>query len=399
MSATIDLPFSIPDELVPDFLGKLYYVSEDLEHFRLSEGRRDQVLFRTRAGREERSPIIADRIREVASKMCAGHRRFEAHVLVSHRFTRFPFQKDPRPLLEDRGELFEYGPGRFGLGPLLVSLLEFFDAELLHLADRFSAERRQFPTLIGADVLDRCRYIRSFPHALTLTSHLREDLEAIQNFTRSARVEDGRLTCDPEHLDGVKCLLSPTICFHYYAWLAGKDLAGPQAVTASGRCYRYESGGLSSLERLWDFTMREIVFVGSQSHVLEQRRRCIEAAADLLDSWGLSYEIRSATDPFFVEGYSTQAAFQAAFELKFEVRADLPSAPGKTLAVGSFNYHQDFFGRSLHIQQHSAENAFTACVGFGMERLVWAFLSQYGLDPRDWPRKVREGVSHAGRGR
>src|SRR5579875_1651549 len=129
MSATIDLPFSIPDELVSDFLGKLYYVSEDLEHFRLSEGRRDQVLFRTRAGREERSPIIADRIREVASKMCAGHRRFEAHVLVS--------------------------------------LLEFFDAELLHLADRFSAERRQFPTLIGADVLDRCRYIRSFPHALT----------------------------------------------------------------------------------------------------------------------------------------------------------------------------------------------------------------------------------------
>jgi hypothetical protein len=83
--------------------------------------------------------------------------------------------------------------------------------------------------------------------------------------------------------------------------------------------------------------------------------------------------------------------------LKFEVRADLPYAPGKTLAVGSFNYHQDFFGRSLHIQQESAENAFTACVGFGMERLVWAFLSQYGLDPRNWPRKVREGVSQARR--
>jgi hypothetical protein len=284
MSATIELPFSIPDELVQDFLGKLYYISEDLEHFRMSEGRRDQVLFRMRAGREERSPIIVDRIREVASKMCEGHRRFEGQVLVSHRFERFPFRNDPRPLLEECGELFEYGPGRFGLGPLLVSLLEFFDAELLRLADCFSAERRQFPTLIGADVLDRCRYIRSFPHALTLISHLREDLEVIQEFARSARIEDGRLTCAPEHLDGVKCLLSPTICFHYYAWLAGKHLASSQTATAVGRCYRYESGGLSSLERLWDFTMREIVFVGSQRHVLEQRRRCIEATADLLDN-------------------------------------------------------------------------------------------------------------------
>jgi hypothetical protein len=393
MTGTIDLPFSIPDELVPDFLGKLYFISEDLEHFRLIEGRRDQVMFRTRTGSEERSSIIADRIREVASKMCAGHRRFEAHVLVSHRLARLAFRNDPRPLLETRGELFEYGPGRFGLGPLLVSLLEFFDKELLRLADGFSAERRQFPALIGADVLDRCRYIRSFPHALTLVSHLREDFEAIQHFARSARIEDGRLSCAPAHLDGVKCLLSPTICFHYYAWLAGKHLEGPQAVTAIGRCYRFESGGLSSLERLWDFTMREIVFVGSQSHVLEQRRRCIEATADLLDSWGLSYEIRSATDPFFVEGYSTQVAYQAAFELKFEIRADLPYAPGKTLAVGSFNYHQDFFGRSLRIEQESAEKAFTACVGFGMERLVWAFLAQYGLDPGDWPRKVRESVS------
>jgi hypothetical protein len=394
---TIDLPFSIPDELVPDFLGKLHYVSEELEHFRLSEGRRDQVMFRTRAGHEGRSSIIADRIREVACKMCSGHRRFETHVLVSHRLESLPYHNDPRPLLEKRGELFEYGPGRFGLGPLLVSLLEFFDRELLCLADGFSAERRQFPALIGADVLDRCRYIRSFPHALTLTSHLREDLEAIQSFARSARIEDGRLTCAPEQLDGVKCVLSPTICFHYYAWLADKHLAGPQTVTATGRCFRYESGGLSSLERLWDFTMREIVFVGSQSQVLEQRGRCIEAAAELLDGWGLSYEIRSATDPFFVDGYSTQVAFQAAFELKFEVRADLPYAPGKTLAVGSFNYHQDFFGRSLHIQQESTESAFTACVGFGMERLVWVFLAQYGLDPGDWPRKVREGVSHVAR--
>jgi hypothetical protein len=38
---------------------------------------------------------------------------------------------------------------------------------------------------------------------------------------------------------------------------------------------------------------------------------------------GLSYEIRSATDPFFIEEYAS-ATFQLAFDLKFEIRADLP---------------------------------------------------------------------------
>jgi hypothetical protein len=136
--------------------------------------------------------------------------------------------------------------------------------------------------------------------------------------------------------------------------------------------------------------MREIVFVGPRDYVLEQRDRCVKAAAALLDEWGLSYEIRSATDPFFIDEYSAQSSFQSAFELKFEVRADLPYAAGKTLAIGSFNYHQDFFGRSLSIKQPEGGSAHTGCVGFGMERLAWAFLSQYGLDLVGWPRTVRE---------
>jgi seryl-tRNA synthetase len=238
--------------------------------------------------------------------------------------------------------------------------------------------------------MQRCHYIQSFPHALTLTAHLREDLEAIMEFARTARIEDGRLACAFQHLAGVKCLLSPTICFHYYAWLQGTTLAMPRSITATGHCFRYESGALSSLERLWDFTMREIIFVGSQDYVLEHRERCVQAAAALLDEWGLSYEIRNATDPFFIDEYSAQSSFQTAFELKFEIRADLPYAAGKTLAVGSFNYHQDFFGRSLAIKQPEGGSAHTGCVGFGMERLALAFLSQYGLDPVRWPRKVRE---------
>lgn len=389
MSHVAALPTAVPAELASDFVGKLHYVSEDLLSF-VVEG--DRVRFATRPGREAAAPAIAARIRAVADKMTAGHRGYQPRVLAANRPARYRYQDDPRAELEAAGDLFEFGPGRFGLGPALVGLEEYFEAGLLRLADRLGAVRHRFPALIGVEALHRCRYIQSFPHALTLASHLREDLDAIQRFAAGVGVTDGVLTHPPESVARPKCVLAPTVCFHYYAWLRDRRLDGPRTITALGHCFRYESGNMAALERLWDFTMREVVFVGPQDYVVAQRDRCIELTRGLLDEWGLGYEIKTATDPFFIEGYAAQVAFQSAFELKFEIRADLPYAPGKSLAVGSFNFHQDFFGRSLSITGPDGDGpASTGCVGFGLERLAWAFLAQHGPDPAGWPAAARAG--------
>jgi seryl-tRNA synthetase len=385
MESFADLQVSIPAELVDDYLGKLHYVSESLQDFELISDERNRVRFTLRPGSELDSSLIASRIAGVAQKMCNTYRPDSEKILCARHGTG-NYQSDPHPLLEAQGDLFNYGQGRYGLGPRLVALTEFFDRELIGLIRKFSAEPHQFPSLIGADVLERCKYLRSFPHALTLVSHLREDLDSIQDFARSSRWENGHLTCNSSDLAPIKCLLSPAVCFHCYAWLQHTDQPSPRAFTAIGKCFRYESGSLSGLERLWDFTMRELIFIGSEDEVLTQRQRAIDEIVPLLDSWGLSYEIRSATDPFFIEEYAT-ASFQLAFDLKFEVRARLPYK-NKTLAVGSFNYHQDYFGRSLHIRRSRDQPVCTGCVGFGMERLTLAFLSQHGLDPHQWPEAV-----------
>src|SRR5436190_1989908 len=251
------------------------------------------------------------------------------------------------------------------------------------------AVRHKFPSMIAAETLQRCRYIQSFPHCLTLTSHLKEDLQGIAQFAKSVSVVDGRLHYPSESVASPTCLLSPTICFHYYAWLSGQSLEAPRTITALGNCFRYESKTMRSLERLWEFSMREIVFVGPQDYVLGQRDRCIALTVEILDELGLSYDIKTATDPFFIDGYSTQAAFQSAFELKYEIRADLPYEEEKSLAIGSFNFHQDFFGRSLDITLSSSERVTTGCVGFGLERVIWAFFAQHGPYPRGWPVEVQ----------
>ena len=205
------------------------------------------------------------------------------------------------------------------------------------------------------------------------------------------RWDGEQLAYDRNGASGVECLLSPSVCFHWYRWLRDVELKEPRAITALGKCFRYESSNLTGLERLWDFTMREIVFVGPAEYVLASRDRLVDLSARFLDELGMAYEISTATDPFFVDSYAVQAAYQQGFELKFELLAPLPYS-GKKLAVGSINYHQDFFGRSFAIQAAGAP-AHTGCLGFGYERLALAFLAQHGLDQKQWPAALDAAIT------
>lgn len=387
-----DLKAAIPPELVPDFLSKLHYVSEALEAFEVVSETGDRVRFRLHPGNEGKAELIAARIAEVAQKMSQAYRPAAAKVLASRQNRAVPFGEDPHPILIARGELFEFGPGRYGVGPYLMRLMGFFDDQLRDMAKKFSAAPHQFPSLIGAEALDRCKYLRAFPHSLTLVTHLREDLESIQAFAQSARWDGVHLACHAASLSAIQCLLAPSVCFHWYAWLRDSRQPEARAITALGKCFRYESGNLQTLERLWDFTMREIIFVGSREYVLAQRQQAVDETVALFDEWGLAYEIKSATDPFFIEEYASQTMFQSAFDLKYEVRASLPYKQD-TLAVGSFNYHQDFFGRTFDISNAVGQALHTSCVGYGLERLALAFLAQYGFDRAGWPEAIRDQLA------
>ncbi|TBR21396.1 hypothetical protein EPO15_10385 [bacterium] len=105
----------------------------------------------------------------------------------------------------------------------------------------------------------------------------------------------------------------------------------------------------------------------------------------------LAYRVETANDPFFL-GEDKQAAFQDAFQLKFEIRAALPFKKA-TLAVGSYNYHQDHFGRALNITAADGAPAHTGCAAFGLERMAYAFLAQKGLDPKRWPGVIRKALA------
>ena len=379
----------IPDYLVGEVQSKLAYVDETIENARVStSGDRIELKLRQPAN-ADRQAELQEKVQRVVISMAKGAFKPKIQILEDHLDRPVPYHKDPMRELSTRGEISQEANGIFSLGPLLTRLIDYFESRFLELADSFGAAPYRFPTLIPAKYLERVNYFHAFPHSLTFATHLREDLDAIDHFAQNAACDEHGLNSPPESFAQVQALLSPAVCYHLYFSLADRPLPGGQiAATAVGNCFRYEAINLVSLERLWNFTMREIIFVGPKDYVLENREQGRQRMERILEEIGLAYRVESANDPFFIGEFRKQAAFQSAFQLKFEIRARLPFRDS-TLAVGSYNYHQDFFGRSLNITLPDGSAAHTGCVAFGLERMAFAFLAQFGLDTENWPASVR----------
>lgn len=399
-SAQLSFPpvLPIPDHLVGEIQSKLAYVDEAIARASIeqsqtpAESQAGQLIMLTlrQSLSLEQQSLLEEKVQHVVESMVKGAIKPRIQVLEDHLDRPVLYQADPMLELSERGEIYQEGQGIFSLGPLLTGLIEYFESHFIALADSFKAVPYRFPTLIPARYLERVNYFSSFPHSLSFVTHLREDLDVIDHFAQHATCDQHGLAVPMESFSKIQNLLSPAVCYHLYFALADKPLPNGKVVaTAVGNCFRYEAINLTSLERLWNFTMREIIFVGPKDFVLENREIGRQRMSKSLEEIGLAYRVESANDPFFIGEFRKQAAFQSAFQLKFEIRARLPFK-NSTLAVGSYNYHQDFFGRSLAISLPDGTPAHTGCVAFGLERIAFAFLAQFGLDPENWPSAVRD---------
>jgi hypothetical protein len=385
---------TIPAFLRGEIQSKLAYVDERILEARVEEG---EIALMVEMPESHNSPELGpaqqaeleEKVQRVVLSMAKGAIQPKFQVLEDHLERPVGDYPDPMPELLRRGEISQESTGIFTLGPLLTRLMDYFESQFIGLAASFQAAPYRFPTLIPARYLERVNYFRAFPHSLTFATHLREDLGVIDAFAQQAACDHQGLQTPPDSFARVQALLSPAVCYHLYFALADRPLPDGQVIaTAVGNCFRYEAINLTSLERMWNFTMREVIFVGPKTFVLQNREIARQRMHKVFERIGLAYRVESANDPFFIGEFRKQAAFQSAFQLKFEIRARLPFKDS-TLAVGSYNYHQDFFGRSLNITLPNGSPAHTGCVAFGLERMAFAFLAQFGLDPSGWPAEVQ----------
>ncbi|MGC0313454.1 hypothetical protein [Kitasatospora acidiphila] len=388
----IPLPAPLPAARTEELAKRIYYVSPAIEDFTLIDeaGQITAVEVRTADTAGTADPAeLARKLGTLVTKDVLSQRLSEAGVVWTSPHPSL-VREGVFAALEDAGEVVEMGEGLYATGELLTSTLAALDRRLAALAvDGFGAVRYRYPTLVPTSVLRKAGYLDAFPQFLMTASHFRPDVDTYDAFvTGLAGAPDEAAHID-RHSEHLGYCLPPTMCFHTYHQWRGRQLGPePTVVTSRGKSFRYESRYRHAMERLWDFTIREIVFLGDRDTVAEQRRGFLAATCGLVEELGLAGRVEVANDPFFCNDLTPERVLaQRMMELKYELR--LPVEGGRTVAAGSFNIHGATFGTAFGITLPGGEPAHTACVGIGLERLSYAFFCQHGTDPDRWPATVR----------
>ena len=270
----------------------------------------------------------------------------------------------PTPRSTEAG--FSTSAGLATLGPELVLLRTALEAKFLGWAAESNARPMLFPPLMRIEDLARFDYFRNFPQLPLLVAGLRP--ECLHD-----TAERGVLTAVPNgDLATADYALPSAACYNIYLHFAGTALTGPLHVTTVANCFRNEKH-YDDLRRLWGFTMREIVCIGTheevQAHLVTSKARLLRFADDL----GLGLTVEVGSDPFY-EPQSPRARMQQLFPQKEEFLY------GGSVAIASVNFHRNFFGERCNIRTPDGQHAFTGCMAFGIERWLYALLDRFEHD-------------------
>jgi seryl-tRNA synthetase len=202
-----------------------------------------------------------------------------------------------------------------------LRLYQQLDQMFLRWAGAYGAQEYQFPGVIAAGHLQQIEYFRNFPHLATFPVALDpnpDNLDQLQNGISAGELGE---------LQPTQLVLTPAACYHFYPALQGQSLPGPLFVTTRGHCYRCEDH-YQPLQRQWQFSMRELVCLGTAEEVTAFINEQNGNLKRWLKELGLPVKFEIATDPFYQPQTQPKALAQRLDPVKTEI------VYGGTLAIG-----------------------------------------------------------------
>jgi seryl-tRNA synthetase len=391
----IILPLSreIDREIAGDIEKESVFVSPQIERIVITEDLKSAKLIARDGANMEEVADKAKRFLDVMVKQVSG---FEIKVFVdTKRKDTGPYQIGVNDGLVERGWMHDYGKGQVAYSGPVLKLTQLINAKAGELYKKaFNATDGHFPAMIDADTLHKCGYFDSHPNAVTFVGNVVEDFDAIEEFRRANSCSEGALLPQLEHIHIDGMCLNPAACFPCYPTLKGKTYLTGECFTWMGRVFRYESRNINGLDRLYEFNVRELVFVGTEEYVRECRAKALPIVEEMATFFDIDCQVQTATDPFFATVSAAKKFWQAAQEVKNEIKIPALGNDGSTkmLACGSINLHGNFFGKRFEFYCANGEPAQTGCVGLGIERWVLAAFTQHGFEPHRWPEAVRNVI-------
>lgn len=369
---------------------KIFFVSEYIEIFEVVT--RDNQIIAVDLSYDEnkisktRMQDLLDIMieKELHDRICCEHKELWSNK-NDRTYCANVFQQ-----LVNEEEVVVMSKGVIGLGEKMHRLCVFFDNEIVRMAQEcFEVKLMWYPSLLRYDSLDKVDYVKSLPQFLMFVSALHADASEYNQYKdKGFDYEDNW-----NRVKGLKLCLPPSVCYHAYQQYSGKCLERENIViSAIGQTFRNEGKYAKTLERLWNFTMREVIFLGEKKYIEHNNMVLfMNKIIDLMNNIGFVGRIVSADDLFYKGKEDIDIRILKKIKKsKYELKLNLDEK--KELAVGSFNLHGDFFGKAFGIEYDKNKYAHTSCTGYGLERLAYAFLCQFGVEEEKWPQYVKERI-------
>ena len=230
-----------------------------------------------------------------------------------------------------------------------AKLAKKIDDCFFKIIEKYDCEEYVIPALIDSNILRKCGSFESFPQHITYCSVNRNNNEIKGSYERQ---------------DSGFCL-TPAACLHFYPMLEGK-IVDKKCITTKAKVYRYENYKYDQVSRFWDFTVREVVFVGNKEYVQECIERISKEILEFSKTVNLNVRIDEASDSFYP---SVKNAVKMKMQVKNKLKKEfITQIDGKEIALGSINIHGNHFSKVFDFDNKNT--IVSACVGLGIERWV-----------------------------
>lgn len=194
-------------------------------------------------------------------------------------------------------------------------------------------------------------------------------------------------------------IMDPLQCTTFYQFLEGKivDVSNVpiKIYDRSGPTYRNEdSDKIKPLVKQREFHRSEFVYIGTKEQVVETRERCLSQMEKLCQDLGLRYRIVVGTGCFQLDnGDIKMPETMEEMPIKdleiFCPGYKNPTDGSSFLEVVGSSVLADMQTSRFNIKSKNGEGLWSGCTGIGLDRLMYALITNYGTDIRKMPGITR----------
>jgi seryl-tRNA synthetase len=382
MFIELDKKYTKGSEALKTLVEQVYYLDHTIVKCNYKDG---GLFLEFQSDSKVNEKMLKDDILHMSISVLKSFDRVETKIVFENDGVG-KYDLDPLDELMNTRQAIETYPGVFALQGDILKCINRLDAYFKSFAlDKGAIEQHFQPTLPAKSLVEN-GYISSFPQHPLFVANVFRNIKNINTLSKDAKekpINSMHQWLD-DRIDTHKQILSPTVCYHCFETLRNQSIPLEGVLyTAIAPCHRHESRNISGLSRLQTFTMREIIFFGSEDYVETNRNEIQEHCKSYFIDLGLKFRIVTASDPFFTSGAEAKRIYQSALSLKYEIQAYLPHSD-IWISVASFNNHQQSLVTPYKINFDSNSDLYSGCVGYGYERLAYALYSQFGCDQSSW---------------